>query len=133
MTALTLKIAGHAETLRAARVSFEALAAALDPAGEVGKRLAELVGGFVDGSSDGRDLFRCEVSADATGGALELVGLQILPSQALLELVTAFAVEREDVSLVFRHGWPILSVGRVAAPTIAKAGGESIAPGGGAA
>lgn len=115
--------------------SVESVLAALGPArqAETGERLAQFICSFLNGGGDDGNLFRGEFTGNAAGGAIELVGLKILPSERYLELVAAFAVEREDVSLRLVHGWPILSVGSVAAPTVAEAAGESILGGEGSA
>jgi hypothetical protein len=122
--------------LEDAKASLESLASVLDPAGpkvEAEHLLAEFIANLRVGADDGGNICRFETLADAAGGTLELVSIKVLPSDRFLELMTAIAGERDDVSFVLRHGWPILSVGRVAAPTVAEAGGESIAPGGGPA
>ncbi|MEO7469802.1 MAG: hypothetical protein ABIV36_22565 [Sphingobium limneticum] len=59
-----------------------------------------------------------------TSGAGVLECVQILPSDRYLEFVAAIVSDREnEISSEIRHGWPILSVGVVAVPTVADAGG----------
>ncbi len=60
----------------------------------------------------------------AASGAGVLECLQILPSDRYLELASAIVRERQnEIALEYRPRWPILSVGVVAVPTVADAGG----------
>jgi len=116
-----------------ASASLESIAAVLDPAGpkvEAEHLLAEFIAGLRVGADEGVDICRFETLANATSGAIELVSIKVLPSERFLELMTAIARERDDVSLVFSHGWPILSVA-VPTTTVAEAGGASTPASGG--
>lgn len=94
--------------------------------------LAELLGEYIDGTRDFSDLLRFESVASSASGALKLCSVKILPSNVLLELMAAFAWYREDVSLGFSHGWPVLSLAADTA-SVAEAAEESILGGGGVA
>lgn len=60
----------------------------------------------------------------ATTGARVLECLQVLPSDRYLEFAAAIVAEgQNEIALNILHGWPILSVGVVAVPTVADAGG----------
>lgn len=114
----------------AALASFRSIAenlAALDGSGE---RVVDLFSRALDGGNDAGDLFLVEPVVAFADGAAKDCRLQILPGEPFLEAVTALAVEREDVSLSFSHGWPILSVGD-RTPTVDRKGrGASLSPDG---
>lgn len=93
--------------------------------GDASQGVINLLGGFIDRTDDLRDLIRCECLANSTGGTLELVSIKVLPSETFFELISTITVEREDVSVVLRHGWPILSVATDSA-TVTTDAGESI-------
>lgn len=80
--------------------------------------------GDVEVAADGGDLFVCEV-IDGGGGQAVEVGVVIKPHRRYRELVDAIARDfdcRLDDSF---HDWPILSLGGVAAPSVAGGGAAS--------
>lgn len=76
-------------------------------------------------------LFRSNSSARLTGGALDKFVVSFDPSERYLELVAAIAVDCENLTVFFSHGWPLLSVGTDSPPTVTEAGGARNLTGGG--
>lgn len=115
---------------RGAAASFSSLAAAIEAVDGVTDKLCGAgFSSFVLGH-DLSGLLRCEAVDSVAARAGELHGLRIVPDERYVELVAALTRDGNPYTSGFLHGWPILSVvGRT--PTVAEAGGEAIAPGGG--
>lgn len=109
----------------AASASFGSVADVLGASNGALEGVAE---GFADGlmlGDDIGDLVRIEPIGGPAVRASELKGFEILPGDRYLELVTALTGDGNAHVAGVRHGWPILSVGRVAAPTLAEGRGAS--------
>lgn len=91
-----------------------------------------LADSLCDGVHVGIELSEIDFNDLATFVTSDLV-VSLEPTERCLDLVAAVAARNFDGGsdvVEYRHGWPILSVvGRT--PTVAEAGGEAIAPGGG--
>jgi len=119
MGPITVTLTTHTASFDAAVRFFRSLEAHLP------KLLVEFPDILLEWSGvDGGDL----IAARAT----ELV-VALEPTQRCLDLVAAISARHFDslvVEIESCHGWPILSVAGCT-PTVAEAGGEAIAPGGG--
>lgn len=112
------------------RESVDSVVAAIEASPELLERLLESLLGSIVLGDDLSGLVRCEAIKGAAPRAGVLHGMGVLPDQRYLELVSAVVAQGDAHISSFSHGWPILSVvGRT--PTVAEAGGEAIAPGGG--
>jgi hypothetical protein len=137
---INLEVVGPvAEIAAAMRASFASVCDALVALRDAGKHVPDLARHLlgcsfteagVELGPDAFDLFRVEV-VDEAALRTDKISVRVDPNDRYLELVSAISGDVDSrFDLHFDHGWPILSVGGVAAPTVAEGRDESIVPAG---
>lgn len=121
------------EAVKASLLSVKRALEVLDPELVSHVALKQFVCDAIDIPDGLQSLFRSNASARLTGGALDKFVVTFDPSERYLELVAAIAVDCKNLTVVFCHGWPLLSVDADTPSTLTEAGGVRNLTGGGQA